>query len=86
LFPFIELLLGVFYALNMVTIFRDTVTIVIMAVGAWGVYKSILRKQLVDATYLGNMIRLPLTTVNLTENLTMGALAIVMLLTNIFVK
>lgn len=83
-YPFIELLLGVFYVLNMFALPRDVFTILIMSIGAWGVGKSVMHKDHIRCACLGNIIRLPLTTVSLIENLTMAAMALVMLLTGLF--
>lgn len=84
LYPFIEILLGIFYTLNMLSIGRDTLTIVIMVIGAFGVSKAINRHEKIQCACLGTIIKLPLTTVSLIENLAMATMALIMLLTTLF--
>jgi hypothetical protein len=83
-YPFIEVFLGMLYALNILPVPRDLVTIALMTVGAFGVTKAIAHKNAVQCACLGNVIKLPLTTVSLIENLTMAAMAFIMLLTAFF--
>lgn len=84
IYPFIEIVLGVCYVLNIGPLPRDIITIAIMSVSAVGVTKELAHKSHIPCACLGNIIRLPLTTVSLIENITMGAMALVMLLTTIF--
>ncbi len=84
IYPFIEILLGMFYVLNMASIVRDIFTIALMLVGAYGVYQALQRRDHIKCACLGNIIKLPLTTVSLIENLTMAAMALIMLLTTLF--
>jgi cytochrome c oxidase subunit IV len=79
-YPFIELLLGILYLTDFVPLVRDLVTIVIMAVGSIGVLQEIKRRSGVHCACLGNVIKLPLSTVSLVEDVGMGLMALVMLL------
>lgn len=83
-YPFIELLLGIFYVLNFLAVPRDIFTIIIMGIGAAGVIKAIMHKSHIQCACLGTIIRLPLTTVSAVENITMATMAFIMLLTNLF--
>lgn len=83
-YPFIELFLGVLYVLNLMIIPRDIFTLIIMSVSAVGVAKSVMHRDHIQCACLGNIIRLPLTTVSLIENITMVVMALVMLLTSLF--
>jgi hypothetical protein len=83
-YPFIEIFLGILYILNLLAIPRDIVAIVVMTISAIGVTKAIAHKSHIQCACLGTIIRLPLTTVSLVENLTMGVMALIMLLTTLF--
>lgn len=84
IYPFIEIFLGIFYILNMATIFRDVSTIIVMSISGYGVFKAISHHEQIKCACLGNIIKLPLTTVSLIENLTMAVMALIMLLTTLF--
>lgn len=84
-YPFIEIFLGICYALNIGPVPRDIFTIVLMVVGAYGVLKALEHKdKQFQCACLGNIIRLPLTTVSLIENLGMAFMAFIMLLATLF--
>lgn len=84
IYPFIEVLLGGLYVLNLLPIPRDLVTIILMTVGTVGVAKAIAHKSAIQCACLGNIIKLPLTTVSLIEDLTMAVMAFIMLLATLF--
>lgn len=79
LYPFIELGLGLGYFLNVP--FTDAATLVIMAIGAIGVARQLLRGSKIKCACLGTFIKLPLTTVSLIEDLAMGVMAAILLAT-----
>lgn len=81
LYPFLELLLGSLYLLNAIPTLRDVFTLVIMSVSAYGVYKTIKARGSVQCACLGNVIKLPLSTVSLSENVLMAVMAAVMIVT-----
>lgn len=72
-YPFIELALAAGYFLSVPYV--DYVTVIIMAVGAIGVARELLRGSKIKCACLGTYVKLPLTTVSLIENLAMGAMA-----------
>lgn len=80
LYPFIELGLGVLYLLNLAAAYRDAVTLVIMGVGVVGVTQEIKKRSGIHCACLGNVIKLPLSTVSLVEDAGMGLMALIMLL------
>ncbi len=84
-YPFIELMLGFLYCANLYPIFRDTVTVVLLSIGAWGVLKSLPKGETVRCACLGNVIKLPLSTVTLIEDVTMAAMGLIMLISNFVV-
>lgn len=81
LYPFIELALGAAYILNVAPLTVNGIVFVLMLVGAAGVWRSLQRGQKLRCACLGTVLNLPMTTVTLVEDLTMAAMAAVMLLT-----
>lgn len=75
LYPFIELGLGVAYLSN-APISISWVTLALMLIGALGVGQQLLRGSKIKCACLGTYIKLPLTTVSLTEDLLMAAMAL----------
>lgn len=84
-YPFIEVFLGGLFVLNLMGIFRDVSTIVITSVGSIGIITAIRRSGFIQCACLGNVIRLPLSTVTLFEDLGMLIMAIIMLLSAVFI-
>lgn len=78
-YPFIELGLGILYLADLVPVGRDVATVLIMAVGAIGVTQEIKKRSGIHCACLGNVIKLPLSTVSLVEDAGMGLMALAML-------
>lgn len=83
-YPFIEAGLGALYLLNAWPLPRDVVTLAAMSVGAIGVAGEIRKRSGVHCACLGNVIRLPLSTVSLVEDVAMGLMALIMIAWNLF--
>jgi hypothetical protein len=79
-YPFIELFLGILYLINAIPLARDLFTLVISAVSAYGIYRSIKAHGSIQCACLGNIIKLPLSTVSLAENSLMAVMALIMLI------
>lgn len=81
-YPFIELFLGFLYVSNLLPVFRDLVTLVIFGIGAWGVlkYTNLHKDNPIQCACLGNVIKLPLSTVTLIEDVLMAGLSVIMLI------
>ena len=79
MYPFIELFLGILYILDLGPNFRDLFTIVLMSIGAYGVYEQNKKRNPIKCACLGNVIKLPLSTVSLIEDVGMGVMALAML-------
>lgn len=71
--------LGVAYLLAWAPIVTNSVTLVLMLAGATGVLKALLDKRSIRCACLGTALNLPMTKVTLVEDLTMAAMAAVML-------
>ena len=80
LYPFIELGLGALYLFNLLAPWRDVATLVIMVVGSIGVFQEIRRRRGIHCACLGNVIKLPLSTVSLVEDVGMALMAVLMLI------
>ena len=80
-YPFIELILGCLFLLNASPLPRDLLTLALTSVSAYGIYKTIKERGNVQCACLGNVIKLPLSTVSLGENVLMAVMAAIMLVT-----
>jgi hypothetical protein len=78
LYPFIELFLAFGYFINWPPI--NYVTVVVTTIGAIGVARQLLRGGKIRCACLGTYIKLPLTTVSLIEDLSMGLMALVLII------
>jgi len=81
-YPFIELFLGFLYVANLLPVFRDLITLIVFGIGAWGVMKYVGRNQgeAIKCACLGNVIKLPLSTVTLIEDVLMASMSVIMLI------
>lgn len=77
-YPYIELGLGALYLFNLLPGARDILTIIIMGAGTIGVFQEIKKRSGIHCACLGNVIKLPLSTVSLIEDVGMGLMAVVM--------
>ncbi len=82
LYPFIELGLGILYFINLVPFITNTITIVVMGIGAIGVYIKLLKKEEIPCACLGTVFKVPMTWVTLIEDLLMVVMAIIMIVLN----
>ncbi len=74
IYPFIEIGLGVGYLFG--SMYLDWATLILMLVGAAGVLRQLARGSKIKCACLGTYVKLPLTTVSLTEDLVMAAMAL----------
>lgn len=80
MYPFIELFFAIVYWFNYFNVYRDIAALVITVFGAVGIYKNIKSQGKIKCACLGNIIKLPLSSVSLFENLAMAAMALAMLI------
>lgn len=78
-YPFIELGLGLAYLSFFLPVLTYLATVIIMAVGAVGVFSAMQRKVDIHCACMGTVLKVPLSTVTLTEDLGMGIMALFML-------
>lgn len=79
-YPFAELGLGAAYVLNLAPVATNLITLLLMLVGAVGVFNALLNKRAIRCACLGTVLNLPMTKITLVEDLGMAAMAAIMLL------
>lgn len=82
-YPVIELGLGLAYLANVVPMLVYVLTIIILGIGAIGVIKALMKDLDVRCACMGTVLDVPLSTVTLTEDLGMVAMAIILLFSRI---
>jgi hypothetical protein len=79
-YPFIELVLGLLAIFNLLSPWREVTVAIVMGVGAAGIINQVyIKKKKIHCACLGNIIKLPLSTVSLFEDVLMVGLALYML-------
>jgi hypothetical protein len=78
-YPFVELALGLAYLAFFEPTETYVATIVVFAVGAAGVLAGLRRGLDIDCPCMGNVLKVPLSTVTLTEDLLMIVMAAMLL-------
>lgn len=78
-YPFIELGLGLAYLAHWQPLVTYWVTVVVMLFGSAGVLLALLKGLNVNCACMGTILKVPLSTVALVENLGMAAMAAFML-------
>jgi copper chaperone CopZ len=79
-YPFIELLLGLAYFTGWAPLATNIVTLILMSVGSVGVLKALKSKRAFQCACLGTALKLPMTKVTLIEDVTMGLMALLMII------
>lgn len=81
LYPFIQLAIGIIFLLGKGNLAASVFVLVISLISGAGVLNSLLRKQKVHCVCLGNVIKLPLSTISLVEDFGMAVMALAIILT-----
>ncbi|PCI29424.1 hypothetical protein COB55_02330 [Candidatus Wolfebacteria bacterium] len=79
-YPFIELTLGVLFLFGTALFYTNIVTLVVMLIGALGVYLQLRKGETIMCACLGTVFKVPMTWVTLFEDLLMAGMALIMLL------
>ncbi|GAA4320732.1 hypothetical protein GCM10023149_20160 [Mucilaginibacter gynuensis] len=79
IYAFIELFLGLAYAINFEPFITNVITFVVMTVSIIGVLQSVLNKQKIKCACLGTGFNLPMSTVTIIEDGMMILMSAVML-------
>lgn len=78
-YPFIELGLGLAYLAGIAPVFTQVATVIVFGFGTLGVLSALRRGLDIDCPCMGSILSVPLSTVTLTEDLSMIAMAAIML-------
>lgn len=80
-YPFIEFVWGAMYLFDIAPTLRDISVVVLMAIGIVGIVRSLRsKKHMVNCACLGEVIKLPLSRVTITEDAVMLVMASIMLI------
>lgn len=79
IYAFLELALGIAFAVNFAPVITNGVTAVLMSVSFIGVLQSVLNKKKIQCACLGAVFNLPMSTVTIIEDGLMIAMSIAML-------
>nr|WP_294906091.1 MauE/DoxX family redox-associated membrane protein [uncultured Lacibacter sp.] len=80
IYAFVELGLGIAYAVNFNPLITNIVTLVVMSVSIVGVLQSVLNKRKIRCACLGAVFNLPMSTITIIEDGLMIIMSLVMLL------
>ncbi|MHB1221225.1 MAG: MauE/DoxX family redox-associated membrane protein [Gammaproteobacteria bacterium] len=75
IYPFLELSLGILYLTQWLPTATQLATVIIMGFSSLGVINSLLKKQKFQCACLGTILKIPLSSITLIEDLTMVILA-----------
>ena len=80
IYAFIELSLGIAYAINFQPIIVNIVTLIVMIISIIGVLQSVFNKRKIKCACLGAVFNLPMSTVTIIEDALMIAMSVAMLI------
>lgn len=81
IYAFIELALGISYAINFQPILTNLTTLIVMTISIIGVLQSVLHKKKIRCACLGAVFNLPMSTVTIIEDALMILMSGIMLIT-----
>lgn len=79
-YPYLEMILAWFYLFGILLIAANFIALVIMTVGAYGVFRKLQEKETIPCACMGAVFTIPMTWVTLVEDLLMAAMAAGMLI------
>ncbi len=80
IYAFVELGLGIAYAVNFNPVVTNIVTLVVMSISIVGVLQSVLNKRKIRCACLGAVFNLPMSTITIIEDGLMIIMSVIMLL------
>jgi hypothetical protein len=80
MYPFMQLLFGVLYLSGVGSLSLNAVVLAVSLLSGAGVLNSLIKKQQVHCVCLGNVIKLPLSTISFVEDFGMAAMALIMII------
>ena len=79
-YPFIELALGVLFIAGAWLLLANIITVIIMSIGALGVYLKLRKGEEIMCACLGVVFKIPMTWVTLIEDILMAVMALIMII------
>jgi hypothetical protein len=79
IYPWIEIMLGIAYVMRYQLMLVNSITLVLMSISSIGVIQALFKKQTIACACLGMVFTLPMTYVTLLENISMGLMALWMI-------
>lgn len=80
IYPFVEVILGICFILDMIPGYRNALTFAIMAFGLYGIVQSLqARGPSKQHTLLGHVLKLPLTSGILFEDIILSVLSLILI-------
>ena len=79
-YAFIELFLGLVFAINYEPVIMNYITLIVMSVSIIGVLQAVLNKRKIKCACLGAVFNLPMSTVTIIEDVLMIAMSIAMII------
>lgn len=79
-YPAIELMLAALFLSGEYLVFANIFTLVIMLIGAWGVYLKLRKKEEIPCACMGAVFKIPMTHATLFEDILMAVMAAGMLI------
>lgn len=79
-YPFLEIGLGIAYLTNWMPLYTNIFTLIIMLIGAYGIFVELRKGREIVCACLGTVFKLPMTWVTLSEDLLMALMALIMLI------
>ncbi|MFC3561310.1 heavy-metal-associated domain-containing protein [Pedobacter jamesrossensis] len=80
IYAFIELGLGLSFAINLSPVIVNWITLVVMTISILGVLESVFNKKKIQCACLGAVFNLPMSTVTIVEDAIMIAMSVAMLI------
>lgn len=78
-YPAIELMLAALFLSGGYLVFANIFTLIIMVIGAWGVYLKLRKKEEIPCACMGAVFKVPMTHATLFEDILMAVMAVGML-------
>ena len=79
LYPFLELALGLAYLFRIAPTLTNAATLLLMGFSSLGVIGALMNKRRIECACLGTVLKLPMSTVTLVEDLAMAFMALAIL-------
>jgi hypothetical protein len=78
-YPLIELILGAAFLFNVYPLAASLATVIVMAASSVGVVQQLMKHRQIQCACLGTVIRLPMSTITVIEDVGMGIMAVFMI-------